>query len=180
MKNEERKLVLKVLCEQLPYGVKVHYNLERSGESGIFSFDRKHKDIGVLYYEDYSEEEKRDCNYDKEHFSILLCGCYYGEDIKPYLRPMSSMTKEEAEEFYKVTGDIFKFYPGCKIYDYIPAFDNNCTSFDTFDDEYEYKRVKPENVIACIDFLNIHHFDYHGLIEKGLALEAPEGMYKFE
>ena len=28
------------------------------------------------------------------------------------------------------------------------------------------------------DWLNVHHFDYRGLIEKGLALEAPEGMYK--
>lgn len=30
------------------------------------------------------------------------------------------------------------------------------------------------------DWLNEHHFDYRGLIEKGLALEAPEGMYKME
>lgn len=30
------------------------------------------------------------------------------------------------------------------------------------------------------DWLNVHHFDYRGLIEKGLALEAPEGMYKTE
>ena len=29
------------------------------------------------------------------------------------------------------------------------------------------------------DWLNAHHFDYRGLIPKGLALEAPEGMYKF-
>lgn len=28
------------------------------------------------------------------------------------------------------------------------------------------------------DWLNERHFDYRGLIEKGLALEAPEGMYK--
>ena len=30
------------------------------------------------------------------------------------------------------------------------------------------------------DWLNEHHFDYRGLIEKRLALEAPEGMYKTE
>ena len=29
-----------------------------------------------------------------------------------------------------------------------------------------------------VDWLNKHHFDYRGLIEKGLALEAPKGMYK--
>lgn len=28
------------------------------------------------------------------------------------------------------------------------------------------------------DWLNSHHFDYRGLISKGLALEAPEDMYK--
>ena len=29
-----------------------------------------------------------------------------------------------------------------------------------------------------IDWLNSRHFDYRGLIEKGLALEAPKGMYE--
>ena len=28
-----------------------------------------------------------------------------------------------------------------------------------------------------VDWLNAHHFDYRGLIERGLALKAPEGMY---
>ena len=31
--------------------------------------------------------------------------------------------------------------------------------------------------IKVFDWLNVHHFDYRGLIEKGLALEAPEEMY---
>jgi len=31
-----------------------------------------------------------------------------------------------------------------------------------------------------IDWLNSHHFDYRGLIEKNLALEAPEGMYNIK
>lgn len=31
--------------------------------------------------------------------------------------------------------------------------------------------------IKRIDWLNAHHFDFRCLIEKGLALEAPEGMY---
>lgn len=29
----------------------------------------------------------------------------------------------------------------------------------------------------AFDWLNAHHFDYRGLIEKGLAIEAPEDMY---
>ena len=36
------------------------------------------------------------------------------------------------------------------------------------------------NASMEIDWLLLHHFDYRGLIEKGLALEAPEGMYKTE
>lgn len=27
------------------------------------------------------------------------------------------------------------------------------------------------------DWLNAHHLDYRGLIHKGLAIEAPKGMY---
>ena len=34
-----------------------------------------------------------------------------------------------------------------------------------------------KTVAAVIGWLNAHHFDYRGLIERGLALEAPEGMY---
>ena len=33
------------------------------------------------------------------------------------------------------------------------------------------------STFQVIDWLNAHHFDYRGLIEKGLALVAPEGMY---
>lgn len=42
------------------------------------------------------------------------------------------------------------------------------------DDEY----AQPYDSIHLVDWLNSHHFDYRGLIEKGLALEAPEDMYK--
>ena len=31
-----------------------------------------------------------------------------------------------------------------------------------------------------IDWVNEHHFDYRHLIEKGLALEAPKGMYNIK
>ena len=34
--------------------------------------------------------------------------------------------------------------------------------------------------ITPIDWLNAHHFDYRGLIEKGLALKAKEGMYNIK
>ena len=34
--------------------------------------------------------------------------------------------------------------------------------------------------LEASDWLNKNMFDYRGLIEKGLALEAPEGMYKID
>lgn len=34
------------------------------------------------------------------------------------------------------------------------------------------------NIDKLEDFYHSRHLDYRGLIEKGLALEAPEGMYK--
>ena len=61
-----------------------------------------------------------------------------------YLRPMSSMTEEEREEYHKLCDKYYDIY------------------FDS---------------VESIDWLNAHHFDFRGLIEKGLALESPEGMY---
>lgn len=82
------------------------------------------------------------------------CLMYY--QIKPYLRPMSSMTDEEKVEiqdlYHQNTQEVFKDpseIRGYRFYD-----------------------------ISVVDWLNAHRFDYRGLIEKGLALEAPEDMYK--
>ena len=76
--------------------------------------------------------------------------------IKPYLRPMSSMADEEEETYY-----------------------NLCDEEER--EEFEFGewlgRIHYHDTIDSIDWLNAHHFDYRGLIEKGLALEAPVGMY---
>lgn len=91
MTHEEKQLLLKDLCARLPYGVVVHTDYKD------IRLDRKHCGVGVLYYEHYSEEAKKECGYDDNDFSILISGCFYGNNIKPYLRPMSSMTEEENE-----------------------------------------------------------------------------------
>ena len=77
-------------------------------------------------------------------------------NMKPYLRPMSNMTEEEKKEH--------DFYCGYKPYD-----ENIGESYLTEYDMPDY-----------IDFLYEHHLDFRGLIEKGLALEAPRDMYKTE
>ena len=53
----------------------------------------------------------------------------------------------------------------------------------TEDEENEYKstctQINDLNIedFHTFDWFNKHHFDYRGLIEKGLAIEAPEGIY---
>ena len=77
---------------------------------------------------------------------------------KPYLRPMSSMTEEEKETYH-----------------------NLC--YEEEREELEFgewaARIHYHDTIDSIDYLNSIHIDYRDLIPKGLAIEAPEGMYKF-
>jgi hypothetical protein len=73
---------------------------------------------------------------------------YNIEFIKPYLRPMSSMTEEEKIKY--------------------------CNLQDRFLCSSQYPVT---NAYELFDWLDIHHFDYRGLIDKGLALPAPKGMY---
>lgn len=80
-------------------------------------------------------------------------GCKYSEEFKPYLRPMSSMTEEE----------IFEFIQICDTFLWIGEKKSTCILS-----------------LEQMDWLNAHHFDFRGLIEKGLALEAPADMYKTE
>lgn len=83
----------------------------------------------------------------------------YIEYCKPYLRPMSSMTEEEKGE----------------INDIITEFGNRW--FDAEDANGHWSATFWESS-EIVNYLNAHHFDYHDLIGKGLAIEAPEGMYK--
>jgi hypothetical protein len=51
-------------------------------------------------------------------------------------------------------------------------WDNGCKTL-----EFYLEEIPHYCVIKVFDWLNAHHFDYRGLIERGLAIEAPEGMY---
>ena len=85
-------------------------------------------------------------------------------NVRPYLRSMSSMTEEENEEFEKL-------FIGYSI-----SQDRNCV----------YRSTRGDLSIEIFDWLNKHHFDYRTddegktMIEKGLALEAPKGMYNIK
>lgn len=133
MTQEEKELLLKDLSARLPYKVIVDY--------GHNAFD------------------VHNGNYVK-YGSKCILKCYLldvfmsprqnekGEYIKPYLRPMSSMTEEEKKEY---TSYVFEqpFLQKDKI-------------------------VGLGSVPMCIDWLNKNMFDYRGLIECGLAIAVTE------
>jgi len=50
----------------------------------------------------------------------------------------------------------------------------------TDDEQDELDNIRLGNYGEDVDWLNKNMFDYRGLIEKGLALEAPKDMYKNE
>lgn len=115
MTEVDKKLLLIDLCGRLPHGVKVDHFGTVKELIGIMS------DIAQVGY---------DIN-DYEDTAI--------EDIKPYLRPLSSMTEKEEKVYARIC--------------YCDAM---------------YEQV---------NWLNAHHFDFRNLIKRGLAIEAPDGMY---
>lgn len=131
MTNEEKELLLKDLSARLPYGVKVSYTRLNINKQNIFIL----KGLPTPFHLDI----KRD-SADYYRFSAVPI-----EDIKPYLRPISSMTEDE--------------------------------KLHIVDLGFMIERRDNFN-IAYYDFLNSIHIDYRGLIGKGIAIKAPEKMYK--
>ena len=136
MKQEERQLLLKDLSARLPHDVKIEITWWVMGEGTCMNTTLEPDHIEQLFNDEYGDTE-----------------------IKPYLRPMSSMTDEENEEFKSIAGG--KMIEG---YNFIVR---KCT--------LEYKTIA-----EIEEWLNTNNFDFRGLIEKDLALEAPEGMYKID
>jgi len=128
MTQEDKELLLKDLCARLPYGVMCN-RLKNVYE--LVDIDIKR---GLVYL-------LRDDTY--VPYSITM-----GDEVKPYLRPMSSMTEEEYTELKKIS-EYYGFAPFEYIYDWGPNY--NMT-----------------------DWLNANHFDYRGLIPKDLAIEVTE------
>ena len=89
---------------------------------------------------------------DEAYFTIEN-GSVYSNDYKPYLFPLSSMTEEQEKESF--------FEPS-----FLNAFINGYISL--FEDE----ELNIDDLNRLYDWLNKNHFDYRGLIEKGLAIDA--------
>ena len=138
MTQEEKQLLLKELSARAFYGVKAHY----VGGSERYTYEAD----GVVLSVDIYLRNPVYVNFINTEVEL----------VKPYLRPMSSMTEEEKKMVCSMNG----------------------LSDTELNDRIEYPNMYVQNyTIETFDLFNAHHLDYRGLIEKGLALEAPEGMY---
>lgn len=153
MTQKDKELLLKDLCTRLPYGVKCYVpvencTMELTGKRlNYFCF---HKDVLGI---DYSHE-----------FEVVLDplnDVHNGYIIKPYLQHMSSMTEEEFESL--------KEYSGLK-YEQLDLTSYQNGTYKCLD--FYLSEVPSYVVILVFDWLNAHHFDYRGLIEKDLAIEV--------
>ena len=124
--------------------------------------------VKVSYYDLDEEILKCDTLEGVERSFVTVDGFQWEiTDIKPYLIPLSSMTEEQRIEAS------FEF--GSKKYK-VNIF-GNIESYSEIGDDIAY--IDLENIERYINWLNKNHFDYRGLIEKGLAIDATNlGIYK--
>lgn len=92
MDSKHIDIIYKELSARMTYGLKVQVNDE------LFTFDKMHMGIGMLYTDYYRQP--------LESPDIILSGCFYGNDIKLYLYPLSSMTAKQKAELAHLTADI--------------------------------------------------------------------------
>ena len=138
MTQENKELLLKDLCARTPYGVKAQYM------NSIFVIDY----VSPMY-----GEVKLDT---PDNWTVGV------SEVKPYLLPLSSITKEMMEE-----PNIYGFF---KYRDTITNV-GHLESKDGVSEEI-YTYIDIESISVLMEFFHSHHIDYRGLIEKGLAIDA--------
>ena len=144
MTQEEKDLLLKDLSARLPYKVKC-----------------RHSETGVEGALKVISKDKVTLRSDDSLWHSLGV-----EDIKPYLFPLYSMTEGQLSEFNKL-GDLTIAGIPTNHQDYlVPTI---CSKSDVVTKRIE---ITDMDIIPVIDWLNAHHFDYRGIIEKGLAIDA--------
>ncbi len=142
MKQEDKELLLKDLCGRLPYGVIIQEKCIENDKT-FLPHAENNKLVNIDVHED---------------LAITSGGSrYYIEEFKPYLFPLSSMTEEQESYLHFNT----KFS--------ITRFGNLIIKTD--EDDYPYV-VDEDDWLNLFDWFNKNHFDYRGLILKGLALDA--------
>ena len=161
MTQEYKELLSREFSARLPNGLKGTVEIEVS--TGEYSIESGH----LLFIEKEIDVELLGINKDTEEIEVCPLNDnidiseydYTIGDFIPYLRPMSSMTEKEKEELRYLTEEFSHTWIKAKT----PEERQKITS------KYHYD---------CCQFYYAHHLDCAGLIEKGLALVALEGMYK--
>ena len=146
MTPEEKQVLIKDLCARLPYIT--YYDLSYYG----------HKTRAVLQEFITTKDPLKSL----VKVNTIASPIPY-ENIKPYLRPMSSMTEEEKDELALIGDKDFQSVRKWYNAEYMNETDPPCPVTS-----------------GKVDYCNKNHFDFRGLIPMGLALEAPEDMYKTE
>ena len=100
----------------------------------------------------------------------------YSITLKPYLRSMSSMTDKEKKDLLNyVVGKGSKYFEVC---DDVSITDKSSDEQDVKSFELKWINFNPNTTSRYIEWLLKNHFDFCNLIQRGLALTAPDGMYK--
>ena len=168
MTQKDKELLLKDLYARLPYGVIGQCEIDASYDTSFDTIFQTHKFNAVVYglkadllfvtplIED--KDEKEFANEEVADGVDIL-------DFKPYLFPLSSMTEEQKEEYYSLADDVtIKPIPGRL------GMRIHCIKLGISDNPHE--EVWDYVDLDAIDWLNKNHFDYRGLIKKGLAIDA--------
>ena len=143
MTQEEKEILFKDLCARLPYGVKFMYNKNIYTTKGL----------------DLIVTDEGDWEYAVTAKNIAPIEIDF---IKPYLFSLLSMTDKQAKEIQEIVGNpdnacIIRKTDGLELWlDYI---DTDPT-------------IWVDTIFEVQDYLNKNHFDYRGLIKKGLAIDA--------
>ena len=147
-RERNNELLFKDLCGRLPYGVKCYgYCFKIDGNYCECYGTLDSIKLGAWY------------PFHLSNRMSINNGAIYEEtfsEVKPYLFPMSSMTDEQKEELQKLGWN----FDGDDI--------SNSESYYSEHTDY----VTHFECYSLIDWLNKNHFDYRGLIEKGLAKDA--------
>ena len=135
----KEELLLQDLTSRLSFGVMCEYKNETCSTTKpllLTNICRVKTKTGFIYWDCYFE--------DNGGRGIPV------EIVKPYLRPLSSMTKEEKCEFDEFTFEVISFFGQVK------------------------------EAAQLMIWLRKHHFDYLGLIDLGMAIEVTEENNPYE
>lgn len=139
--KQDKELLLKDLCARLPYGVRCSFGVDDAVYEicGINSSCCGASEIQATHI-------KSGINGD---FKLTSC--------KPYLFPLSSMTKEQYDEMRKLISEDYQ---------------ESIQIAKEMREKVNFITIWPLYSPKVIDWFYRNHLDYSGLIEKGLAIDC--------